>query len=63
MTDSTKLPASTLILLGATGDLSQRMLISSLYGLHAEGLLPADFRRLFYAPGFLPFNPIGRPGW
>ncbi len=44
MTDSTKLPASTLILLGATGDLSQRMLISSLYGLHAEGLLPADFR-------------------
>jgi glucose-6-phosphate 1-dehydrogenase len=44
MTDSTKQPAATLILLGATGDLSQRMLIPSLFGLHAEGLLPAGFR-------------------
>ena len=44
MTDSTKKPASTLILLGATGDLSQRMLIPSLFGLHADGLLPSGFR-------------------
>src|SRR4028118_1146698 len=33
---------SHLLLFGATGDLSQRMLLPSLYGLHAEGLLPAD---------------------
>ncbi len=44
MTDSIKQPASTLILLGATGDLSQRMLIPSLFGLHADGLLPPGFR-------------------
>ena len=37
-------PASTLILLGATGDLSQRMLIPSLFALFAEGLLPQNFR-------------------
>ncbi|MES2339028.1 MAG: glucose-6-phosphate dehydrogenase [Pseudomonadota bacterium] len=30
-----------LLLFGATGDLSQRMLIPSLYGLHADGLLPS----------------------
>ncbi|WP_315764836.1 glucose-6-phosphate dehydrogenase [Sphingomonas sp. Y38-1Y] len=29
-----------LLLFGATGDLSQRMLLPSLYGLHADGLLP-----------------------
>ncbi|WP_326524595.1 glucose-6-phosphate dehydrogenase [Sphingomonas sp.] len=29
-----------LLLFGATGDLSQRMLIPSLYGLHVDGLLP-----------------------
>jgi len=33
---------SHLLLFGATGDLSHRMLLPSLYGLHAEGLLPAD---------------------
>jgi glucose-6-phosphate 1-dehydrogenase len=44
MTDSTRKPAATLILLGATGDLSQRMLIPSLFGLHADGLLPPGFR-------------------
>ena len=33
---------SQLLLFGATGDLSQRMLIPSLYGLDADGLLPAD---------------------
>jgi glucose-6-phosphate 1-dehydrogenase len=33
-------PAGKLLLFGATGDLSQRMLLPSLYGLHADGLLP-----------------------
>jgi glucose-6-phosphate 1-dehydrogenase len=33
---------SSLLLFGATGDLSQRMLLPSLYGLHADGLLPGD---------------------
>ncbi|WP_033922533.1 glucose-6-phosphate dehydrogenase [Sphingomonas sp. 37zxx] len=33
-------PVGKLLLFGATGDLSQRMLIPSLYGLHADGLLP-----------------------
>ena len=37
---------STLLLFGATGDLAQRMLLPSLYGLHADGLLPLDFRIL-----------------
>ena len=35
---------STLLLFGATGDLARRMLLPSLYGLHADGLLPDDFR-------------------
>jgi glucose-6-phosphate 1-dehydrogenase len=34
-------PAQTLLLFGATGDLSRRMLLPSLFGLHADGLLPA----------------------
>jgi glucose-6-phosphate 1-dehydrogenase len=33
---------SHLLLFGATGDLSHRMLLPSLYGLDADGLLPAD---------------------
>ena len=33
---------SQLLLFGATGDLSRRMLLPSLYGLDADGLLPAD---------------------
>ncbi|MEG3180217.1 glucose-6-phosphate dehydrogenase [Sphingomonas sp. LT1P40] len=33
-------PFGKLLLFGATGDLSQRMLLPSLYGLHADGLLP-----------------------
>src|SRR3546814_2198628 len=33
-------PVSDLLLSGATGDLAQRMLRPSLYGLHADGLLP-----------------------
>lgn len=35
-------PVGKLLLFGATGDLSQRMLLPSLYGLHADGLLPED---------------------
>jgi glucose-6-phosphate 1-dehydrogenase len=34
---------STLLLFGATGDLAHRMLLPSLYGLHADGLLPDGF--------------------
>ena len=33
-----------LLLFGATGDLSRRMLLPSLYGLDAEGLLRPDIR-------------------
>ncbi len=36
----TRQPVAKLLLFGATGDLSQRMLLPSLYGLHADGLLP-----------------------
>ena len=35
---------STLVLFGATGDLSRRMLLPSLYGLDSDGLLPDDLR-------------------
>ena len=35
---------STLLLFGATGDLAHRMLLPSLFGLHADGLLPDEFR-------------------
>ena len=38
----TRTPVSKLLLFGATGDLAQRMLLPSLYGLHADGLLPAE---------------------
>jgi glucose-6-phosphate 1-dehydrogenase len=38
------LSAQTLLLFGATGDLALRMLLPSLYGLHGDGLLPADLR-------------------
>jgi glucose-6-phosphate 1-dehydrogenase len=34
--------ADTLVLIGATGDLSQRMLLPSLFALHADRLLPPD---------------------
>ena len=33
-------PVGKLLLFGATGDLAQRMLLPSLYNLHADGLLP-----------------------
>ena len=35
---------STLLLFGATGDLAQRMLLPSLYGLDSDGLLPESLR-------------------
>jgi glucose-6-phosphate 1-dehydrogenase len=38
------MPAETLLLFGATGDLAQRMLLPSLFGLHADGLLPPGLR-------------------
>ena len=36
----TRAPVGKLLLFGATGDLARRMLLPSLYGLHADGLLP-----------------------
>ncbi len=39
-------PASLLTIFGATGDLAQRMLLPSLYGLQREGLLPSGLRIL-----------------
>src|SRR3989337_1933106 len=36
--------AQTLLLFGATGDLARRMLLPSLYGLDADGLLPHDLK-------------------
>jgi len=38
----TRQPLDKLLLFGATGDLSQRMLLPSLYGLDEDGLLPPD---------------------
>lgn len=38
------LKADRLLLFGATGDLSRRMLLPSLCALHADGLLPEDLR-------------------
>ena len=37
-------PVSTLLLFGATGDLAHRMLLPSLYGLYADGLLPVGIK-------------------
>src|SRR3569833_1758558 len=36
--------ATTLLMFGATGDLSRRMLLPSLYGLDSDGLLPSELR-------------------
>src|SRR6185437_13195483 len=38
--------ADAIVLFGATGDLSRRMLLPSLYFLDADGLLPVEFRIL-----------------
>ena len=37
---ASRTPVAKLLLFGATGDLAQRMLLPSLYGLHVDGLLP-----------------------
>lgn len=39
-------PATLMVIFGATGDLAQRMLLPSLYGLHRDGYLPKGFRIL-----------------
>jgi glucose-6-phosphate 1-dehydrogenase len=39
-------PATLLTIFGATGDLAQRMLLPSLYGLEDDDLLPASMRIL-----------------
>ncbi|HEY1136550.1 MAG TPA: hypothetical protein VGE64_03575, partial [Xanthomonadaceae bacterium] len=39
-------PATLLTIFGATGDLAQRMLLPSLYGLHRDGLLHPSLRIL-----------------
>jgi glucose-6-phosphate 1-dehydrogenase len=41
---STVMPATRLLLFGATGDLSQRMLLPSLFSLHADGLIAPELR-------------------
>ena len=38
----TRNPVGKLLLFGATGDLSQRMLLPSLFNLHSDGLLPEE---------------------
>ncbi|WP_147653836.1 glucose-6-phosphate dehydrogenase [Vulcaniibacterium gelatinicum] len=48
---ATRAPATLLVIFGATGDLAQRMLFPSLYGLHADGLLPERLRILGTARG------------
>jgi len=40
----TRDPVAKLLLFGATGDLAQRMLLPSLYALHADQLLPDDLQ-------------------
>ena len=42
--DSSHRHAATLILMGAAGDLAHRMLLPSLFALHAENLLPPGFK-------------------
>ena len=40
---------STIVILGATGDLTKRKLIPSLYSLFQEGYLPSDFKIVAFA--------------
>ncbi|MDB5736538.1 MAG: glucose-6-phosphate 1-dehydrogenase [Sphingomonas bacterium] len=42
--NTTAQPATRLLLFGATGDLSQRMLLPSLFSLHAEGLIAPELK-------------------
>ncbi len=41
---NSRAPASTLVIFGAAGDLTRRLLMPSLYNLHRAGLLEDDFR-------------------
>ncbi len=43
--------STTLVILGASGDLAKRMLLPSLYNLEADGLLPAGLRIVGVARG------------
>ena len=47
------LTADSLLLFGATGDLAQRMLLPSLFALHADGLIPPQLAMLCTADGEL----------
>ena len=49
----TRNPVSKLLLFGATGDLARRMLLPSLFNLHADGLLPQDLQIIGSARGDL----------
>ena len=51
------LTADTLLLFGASGDLAQRMLLPSLFALHADRLLPPDLAAVCGAAGEL-FFPV-----
>jgi glucose-6-phosphate 1-dehydrogenase len=44
MTENLSIRSSTLLLFGATGDLSRRMLLPSLYALHSDNLIATDLR-------------------
>ncbi len=47
-------PLATLVIFGATGDLTRRLLLPALYCLHKADLLPRDIRLVLYAR-----KPIG----
>ena len=44
MADAPPAPASTLVIFGAAGDLTRRLLMPSLYNLHRAGLLDERFQ-------------------
>src|ERR1051325_3441551 len=54
----TRSPVSKLLLFGATGDLAKRMLLPSLFNLHADGLLPDDLQIIGSAAGD-PADKVG----
>ena len=47
------LTADSLLLFGATGDLAQRMVLPSLFALHADGLIPPQLAMPCTADGEL----------
>ncbi len=48
-TENMEISPSIMVIFGASGDLTQRMLIPSLYKLHLRGLLPKEFSILGFA--------------